>query len=145
MLHPSNSAAQGEVQKDVLMALEVQLGVKLDGCPSIDQRLSLDGFADREVPICVEVWAHQGPARGSQPSKVMEDVCKLLLVERLLGRNCRKIIAACDMQAISFLRNRSWMARVAREFGIEPIVVEVSEQRRAVLRERQMEQGRRFK
>lgn len=121
--------------------LEGQLAVRLDGRPPIAQAVQLDGFADSHTPICVEVWAHQGTAKGGQRDKVMRDMCKLLLVEKLLSRKCRKIIAVCDEAALGFLRN-SWQGRFADDFDIERIVVAVSESTRLALRTAQERQRR---
>lgn len=71
-------------------------------------------------------------------------MCKLLLVERMLGKQCRKILAVCDPVAVGFLKN-SWMGRFADEFGIETIAVCVGDDVLLTLREAQAQQGKRFK
>ena len=139
--HPSHSSEHCAAEAEILAALEKQLVVRLDGCPRIDQEVKLDGFASGPSPICVEVWAHQGKPKGAQPAKLMKDMCKLLLVEKLLGKTCRKIVAVCDEDALSFLRN-SWCGRFADEFGIERIVVDVGEPTRDKLRRAQVRQYR---
>ena len=121
--------------------MENRIGVRLDSRPDVDQLVELDGFANGDTPVCVEVWAHQGAAKGGQSGKVMRDMCKLLLVEKLLGKKCRKIVVASDEAALSFLTN-SWQGRFAHEFGIERIVVPVSENMRQRLREVQRRQYR---
>lgn len=125
----------------MLAALEQVLNVKLAGQPRINQSVQLDGFVDGEQPICVEAWAHQGRAKGSQPAKVMKDICKLLLVERLIGKPCRKILVVCDADALRFFDN-SWLGRFANEFDIERVVVSISESRRDLLRAAQQRQFR---
>lgn len=138
--HPRDSSEQRAAESEILRSLEKQLKVHLDAHPQINQRINLDGFADTSRPVCVEIWAHQGPAKGSQPSKVMGDFCKLLLVEKLLGKPCRKIFAVCDPEALAFLKN-SWRGRFADEWGIESIVVPVSKETRRRLRQTQKNQG----
>ena len=101
----------------------------------------MDGYAEGATPICVEAWAHQGPAKGGQLGKVMRDFCKLLLVERLLGRPCRKVFVVCDPDAIAFLQN-SWYGQFADEFGIERIVVEIPGDIRQRIRDAQVRQFR---
>lgn len=140
-IHASDSSEQRSAEAEILAALEGLLAIQLDGRPDIAQPVQLDGFAGGDTPICVEVWAHQGAAKGGQPGKVMRDMCKLLLVERLLGRKCRKIVAACDEAALGFLRN-SWQGRFADEFGIERIVVAVSDTTRQRLQAAQLRQFR---
>ena len=139
--HPSDSLAQRSAEAEILVALEKLLGIRLNGRPGIDQPVELDGFADGDTPICVEVWAHQGPAKGGQPAKVMRDFCKLLLVEKLLGKKCRKVVTVCDEAALRFLGN-SWQGRFANEFGIERIVVAVSDATRLKLQAAQDRQRR---
>ena len=139
--HASDSSEQRSAEGEILDALSAQWGVEFEGRPAIGFRVDLDGFVDGEQPICVEVWAHQGKAKGGQPGKVMKDFCKLLLVEKMLERPCRKVFAVCDEQAIAFLEN-SWQGRFADEFGIERIVVSVSEATRQRVRGAQSRQVR---
>jgi len=122
--HPSNSLEQRAAEREILDTLERRLGIRLNMKVDIDQRVVLDGFANGDVPVCVEVWAHQGPAKGGQRHKVMRDFCKLLLVEKLLGRRCRKVFAVCDDKSLAFLTN-SWQGRFAKEFDIETEVLDV--------------------
>lgn len=122
--HPSDSSVQSAAEVTVLAVLEKQLGVGFSGQPTIVPKVKLDGYADGIVPTCVEAWARQGVAKAGQRRKVMADFCKLLLVERLLGKQCRKIFVVCDSQAVAFLGN-SWLGRFATEFGIEVKVIEL--------------------
>ncbi len=117
------------------------MNVRFAGRPQIGRRVDLDGFVDGAHPICVEVWAHQGPAKGGQTGKVMRDFCKLLLVERLLGKPCRKMFAVCDGAALAFLQN-SWQGHFAEEFGIEQVVVDLSDETRQRIRDAQTRQYR---
>lgn len=139
--HASDSSEQRGAEAEILEALSTQWGVRFEGRPDIGFRVDLDGFVDGDLPICVEVWAHQGNAKGGQPGKVMKDFCKLLLIEKLLGRRCRKVFAVCDEKAIAFLEN-SWQGRFADEFGIERIVVAVSDETRHSVRKAQDRQVR---
>jgi hypothetical protein len=139
--HPSDSLEQRDAERDILEALEKRLGIRLNMKVDIDQRVALDGFADGAVPVCVEVWAHQGPAKGGQVHKVMRDFCKLLLVEKLLGKRCHKVFAVCDDESLAFL-NRSWQGRFAKEFDIETVVLDVCDTTRARVLEAQKRQFR---
>ena len=103
--------------------LERKLGIELSPDSPVPG-VELDGFAKRRRPVCVEIWAHQGPAKGGQLGKVMKDMCKLLLCERLLGKGCRKIFAVADEAAVAFLQN-SWMGRFALEFGVDIVPVHI--------------------
>jgi len=139
--HASDSSEQRAAEAAMLAVLAAQWKVRFDGRPAIGRRVDLDGYVDGPLPICVEAWAHQGPAKGGQPHKVMRDFCKLLLVEKLLGRPCRKVFAVCDPAAIAFLQN-SWCGQFADEFGIERVVVEIPEEIRQRIRDAQVRQFR---
>ncbi|MFQ5735101.1 MAG: hypothetical protein ACE5KM_24470 [Planctomycetaceae bacterium] len=139
--HASNSSVQRLAEAEILDVLQERWNVRFEDGPQIDRRVDLDGFVDGANPICVEAWAHQGRAKGGQKGKVMRDFCKLLLVEKLLGKPCRKIFVACDSEALAFLNN-SWMGHFADEFGIERIVVDVSGETRQRIRNAQQKQRR---
>lgn len=125
----------------MLLVLEKKLRTKLRSQPSIDQAVKLDGFADRAKPICVEIWARQGRPKPGQVGKVMKDFCKLLLVQKLLGKPCQKVFAVCDEAAHAFLKN-SWYGRFADEFGIKIVVVDVCHDTRTRLLAAQKRQVR---
>ena len=121
--HPGDSSVQRNAEAIIRAALEKDLGTELvDPFPVKGPRP--DGFADAEHPICVEIWAHQGLAKSAQKAKVMQDLCKLLHCERLLGKQCRKIFVVSDADALSFLRN-SWRGLFAEEFGIELRIIDI--------------------
>ena len=101
--------------------------------PSVLSGLKLDGFADGDKPVCVEVFAHVGPCKPGQQRKLSRDMTKLLLAERRLGKPCRKVIVVGDAAAVGHL-SKGWDGEFAREFGIELLVVDVGEDvRRALL------------
>lgn len=136
-----DSKAQRDAEKRILGALRKKIGKKLSDKPDIDSTVSLDGFENGRKPICVEAWAHQGPAKSAQKDKVMKDMCKLLLVEKLLGKPCRKIVVVCDTAALRFLKE-SWQGRFADRFEIEQIVVKVNAAVRRRVRQAQKRQYR---
>jgi len=125
--HPSDGSVQREAEEVIRKALAKKLDLEFGAAPEELGTLQPDAFADGPEPTCVEIWAHQGPAKGGQKHKVMTDMCKLLYVERLLSKPCRKIFAVGDEAAISFLKT-SWQGRFAREFEIELQVVGVPEE-----------------
>ena len=138
--HPGDSRVQREAESVIRASLAEQLGVKLAEPPSaLDLRV--DGFAEGLQPICVEIWAHQGAAKSAQRAKVMKDMCKLLLCERILGKPCRKVFAVSDAAAVAFLRG-SWQGRFAEEFGIELVVVPIPLEVRQRISEAQGKQYR---
>ena len=121
--HPGDSSVQRRAEMTIRQAASEKLGVDLQP-QSIGGGPRVDGFADGDPPFCAEIWAHQGTAKSAQRAKVMKDMCKLLLCDRLLGRHCRKVFVVSDEAALQFLDN-SWQGRFAEEYGIEPLVVEI--------------------
>ena len=71
----------------------------------------------------------------------MKDMCKLLLAEKRLGKSCRKIFAVSDKAAVSHL-SRSWQGEFARIYGIEILIVEISEKIKQKILDAQEEQYR---
>lgn len=139
--HASDSTEQQILEAEILVELRKRFGVELGDKPDISQRVSLDGFEYGEKPICVEIWARQGKPKPGQVGKVMKDFCKMLLVEKLLGKPCRKLFVVSDPACISFLEN-SWQGRFAAEYGVELLIVDVDESIRASVREAQVRQRR---
>jgi hypothetical protein len=83
--------------------------------------VEIDGYSHSKAILC-EAYAHYGKLRGSQTDKVMQDVMKLLFVERSLKQPYRKIILFCDEDArLPFISN-SWQAQCLTAFNIETLV-----------------------
>jgi hypothetical protein len=138
--HPSDSFVQRDAEGLIRSALAKKLKVDLSA-PQPFPNLKLDGFADEKVPVCVEIWAHQGWAKGGQKHKVMSDMCKLLVFERKLNKRCKKIFAVSDMDAVAFLEG-SWMSRFAAEFDIDVRWVYIPPSERTRIRTAQKRQRR---
>lgn len=71
----------------------------------------------------------------------MNDMCKLLLAEKKLGKPCRKIFVVSDQDAVSHLKN-SWQGEFAKTFGIELQVVDIDDTTKQQIRQAQKEQYR---
>ncbi|MCH9031114.1 MAG: hypothetical protein IIB00_02500 [candidate division Zixibacteria bacterium] len=129
----SDSTIQRQAEVVIRARLEKELGCNLVETSKYLKKLKLDGFCDSELPILIEIWAHQGRAKPAQQAKVMKDMCRLLLAEKLLGKPCRKIFVVSDQIAISHLKN-SWQGEFAKSFGIETKVIPIdSELKRLIL------------
>jgi hypothetical protein len=137
--HPSNSAVQREAEAVIVSALEKRFRCSLREKPPVASRLRPDGFRGGDSPICVEVFARQGKCKPGQQRKVMSDMCKLLLLEELLGVPCRKLVAVCDPDAAAFLRS-SWRLQFVQAFGFEVIEVDIPDELRRRIRIAQGEQ-----
>ncbi len=125
----SISTVQQEAEKEILSELGKNIDVDFSKHPHPENlSCKLDGFGldSTNKPVCVEVFAHQGISKPGQKKKIMCDMCKLLLVEKQLGRNCLKVIAVSDCEAVGFLDN-SWMGKFADKFGIVIQLVSISD------------------
>jgi hypothetical protein len=131
--HPSSSKKQQKAEPILRDKAAQQLGVQFGTPPSTLEILELDAFANGASPICVEIFAHIGKSKSGQKRKLSQDMTKLLLAEKLLGKPCRKVIVVCDKNAIAYLNN-SWHGQFAKYFDIEFIVVQIEQQLREEIR-----------
>jgi hypothetical protein len=141
MEHPSSSAVQQATEPALLEKAEQHLGVRFSDIPPCLHGLKLDGFADGDMPVCVEVFARVGPCKAGQKRKLSRDMTKLLLAERRLGKPCRKVIVVLDTAAVGHLTD-GWDGEFAREFEIELLVVEFGEAIRNAVQAAQERQRR---
>jgi hypothetical protein len=87
-------------------------------------RIELDG-ASEDLSVLVEAWAHQGPPKAAQTSKIAKDALKLALAARVLGGERRLILLFSDAAAAAPFTRSGWIAGALREFGIEVQTVEL--------------------
>ena len=140
---PGDSREQREVEAVMVAALSKQLGVEL-----APQRVPLDGgvrveldAASDDLSVLVEVWAHQGPVKSGQRTKVLTDAFKLAFVGRELGGARRLILLLSDDQAARKFAG-GWPAAALRQSGIEIRVVELDDETRNRVRAAQIRQRR---
>lgn len=70
-------------------------------------QMNLDAVSD-DPPILCEAWAHQGPPKSAQKTKVMADAVRLVAARDLLGNEYRTILLlASDEAARHFTLARS--------------------------------------
>lgn len=127
--HASDSAEQRAAEPLMLAALAARLGVPLAPCRipvGEGATVALDG-ADLDRRVLVEVWAHQGTPRGSQPKKVLTDALKLLLVADVLPRRPDRLILCLSDPAAAapFTTARSWAAVALQRFGVDVELVDL--------------------
>ncbi len=137
--HGSDSSVQREAQ---MMMLE-RLGDELDCTLAIDDRIGameIDGVS-QSPPILVEAWAHQGPPRGGQYHKVMNDAFKLIYARSIfkgVGQpKPRLMLAFADDRAAAPFCGKGWRAQALDAAGIEVRVVDLPEVVRVGLRHTQ--------
>jgi hypothetical protein len=141
MTHQSDSHEQRSAEPLILAGVSAVVGVEL--APRSlrlagGARGDVDGVAPDES-VLVEIFAHQGRLKGAQFHKVARDALKLIT----LGRDrsgCRLIIAFADADAAACVSARSWLAEALRVWGIEVLVVDLSDEIRAGLRSAQVRQ-----
>jgi hypothetical protein len=139
--HVSDSLEQREVETAVLSLVQLEVG-----CSLVEETLPLgdgvlvkvDGI-NREHRVLCEVYSHIGRLKGSQPDKLAADMLKLVLVERALGGNWRKLICLADADAAKYVQGKSWLAAAVRQMGFKVVVVKLP----STTRERILEAQRR--
>ena len=127
--HNSNSLEQSGAEHQLLTGLNDKFTLSLQPKSLLlkcGATVELDGYDPVNCVLC-EIYTHIGPLKGSQPDKVASDILKMLLVEKELGGIWRKIYCFADQSATHKLRGDSWLACVAKQFGIEPEVVDLPE------------------
>jgi hypothetical protein len=141
-MKPSSSLEQQSVEGYILDELNKQERLKLESKKlqlSDGISVQLDGFDEEKDAVC-EIYAHIGKLKGSQPDKVASDFLKMLLVEKYRERKMRKYFCFVSEEAASKVKGNSWLASVAKNFGIEIKVIELPEDKKSEILEAQERQ-----
>ena len=94
-------------------------------------------FYSEEFSIVGEIFAHIGKPKKAQDNKISNDILKMLLLDKISGKQYRKIIAVCDKKEMKKLMGQSVLAESIRQFGVEVILVELDEDMRNKILEAQ--------
>ena len=110
------------VESDVLARIKRDLMLSGDwesGDISIrnGHRVQVDGVIKGRRRILVEVYAHQGRMKGSQPNKLMGDAMKLSLIRLDKWPTARAILAVCP--DVRDQMENSWRMEALRAHRIE--------------------------
>ena len=97
-------------------------------------------FYSEEYSIIGEIFAHIGGNKRGQSTKIANDILKMLLLEKITGKQFRKIIAVCDDAEKKKLQGQSVLAESIRQFGIEIMYVELEDNMRNQIIEAQERQ-----
>ncbi len=126
--HPSLSNVQNDAQEKMLRDFERRnKGIKLEHekvlSVGVGSTIKVDGYSKERQTVC-EAWAHIGPTKPGQIHKVMQDVLKMLLLEKSLGYGLKKFYIFVDDKSTNeastkFSNGTSWMATCFQEFGIK--------------------------
>ena len=85
-----------------------------------------DFYSESDL-IIGEIFAHIGKPKKAQDNKISNDILKMLLLEKVSGKNYRKIIAVCDETEMKKLKGLSALAESIRQFHIEVLYVRIDE------------------
>ena len=130
--HKSSSLEQKEAENQIFMMVEELLGVKLENNQKIflaDNAFTYiqpDFYSESEC-IVGEIFAHIGKPKKAQDNKIANDVLKMLLLEKITGKQFRKILVVCDEEEQKKLQGLSALAESIRQFGIEIIRIEIDD------------------
>ena len=146
-MHLSDSSVQKNAEKVILRQLEKQMSlpeyslVEKKVYLKDDSFVNFDGYNDDEG-IIVEIYARIGKLAPSQEKKIVTDLMKMVLTERVLQKNFRKIIAVCDELVEKQITGSSWKSLAISEFQVEVIKVEIGSELRQDIIDTQKRQYR---
>lgn len=134
----SNSIEQCEAEDYIFPLVEKLLSVKLEKNRQIllaDNAFTYiqPDFYSEEHCIVGEIFAHIGKPKKAQYNKISNDVLKMLLLEKVHNKSYRKIIVICDEIEEKALKGKSVLAESIRQFGIEIVRIDISEELREKL------------
>ena len=133
MLPPGDSTEQQRAERAMLDVLGLRLGLALNPrrleCPG-GIRVEVDGADGPDGPddsptVLVECFAHQGPAKGGQKYKLVNDALKLHWIASTMSPPPRLILCVTDEAAIRHLQGRSWQGQAIRQLGVQFEIVEL--------------------
>ena len=87
-------------------------------------------FYSAEHCIVGEIFAHIGKPKKAQDNKIANDILKMLLLEKITGKQYKKIIVICDEMEEKKLRGASALSESIRQFGIEIMYIQIDDQLR---------------
>ncbi|MBQ6845224.1 MAG: hypothetical protein IJO60_11400 [Agathobacter sp.] len=142
-IHKSSSLEQQEAGNQIFLIVEEILGVKLENnkkiflADNVFTYIQPDFYSESEL-VVGEIFAHIGKPKKAQDNKIANDILKMLLLEKITGKQFRKIIVVCDedeqkkLQGLSALAegnpNMSNLMELAKLYGVavEDILKQVS-------------------
>lgn len=132
MAHLSDSKAQMIAEKLILSGVEEHLGIPRGSLETT--RIMLDNVVCVEIDgysgahkVMVEAFSRIGKLAAAHYEKLANDILKLKLVEDKLNAPHKKYIAVCGMEAESYLLGSSWKAFAAKNYNIEVIRINLSD------------------
>lgn len=146
MNNKSDSTEQQIMERIIFSEIEKKLSLKLEANPKILIGIShlsyiQPDFYSKEYKIIGEIFVHIGKTKKAQDNKISNDIMKMLLLEKKHNCNYRKILVFCDDAVIKKVTGFSWLSECIKEFNIEIVKIELSEEQRQIIEETQKRQG----
>ena len=140
--HKSSSHIQMQAEDMIFHKVEHILGMKLEKNKKLylaDNAFTYiqPDFYSEADNVIGEIFAHIGKPKKAQDNKIANDILKMLLLEKITGRQFRKIIAVCDDLERKKLQGQSVLAESIRQFGIEVMYIEIEDYMRNQIMEAQ--------
>ena len=130
--HKSSSHIQIQAENILLAKVESMLNIKLEKNKRIylaDNKYTYiqPDFYSSKIGIIGEIFAHIGKPKKAQDNKIANDILKMLLLDKISGKQHRKILVVCDADEKKKLEGKSALAESIRQFGIEILMVDIDE------------------
>ena len=140
--HPSSSRAQQLAEVELVESVSDSIGVTLAPASlriGSDATIQVDGYSETGRVIC-EAYVRMGQLKAGHKRKLTTDLFKLVLAERLLEGDWRKIVVVSGKESHIWLTGSSWQALAAQEFGIEVRRMELADKTEATVLAAQSDQ-----
>ena len=129
-LHKSSSHIQAKAEEVIFSQIEILFNIRFEKNKKLylaDNAFTYmqPDFYSEEQLIVGEIFAHIGKPKKAQDNKVANDILKMLLLEKITGKQYRKIVVVCDTTEKKKLEGKSVLAESIRQFGIEILYVEI--------------------
>ena len=127
----SNSEEQRSIENYVIREIERILGFPLERNVSVqlaDNIYINPDFYSNDQTIVGEIYAHVVTLKVGQQRKISQDILKLLLLDKSKDVSYRKIITVVDDTVEKYLKGKSFIAESIRQFGIEIIRINLSDE-----------------
>ena len=129
-LHKSSSHIQAKAEEVIFSQIEKLFNIRFEKNKKLylaDNAFTYmqPDFYSEEQLIVGEIFAHIGKPKKAQDNKVANDILKMLLLEKITGKQYRKIVVVCDTTEKKKLEGKSVLAESICQFGIEILYIEI--------------------
>ena len=134
--HPSDSSeqrrAEFKILKKVRKALKLQAPLTPEKMQLGGTKVQVDGVSRSKgkVKALVEVYAHQGRMKGSQPHKLMADAIKLSALRLRETPRPRAILAVSHEVKDQLEQSWRWEALAAHHVEVQPVNLSAADVRK---------------